>query len=196
STRGLAFGGVAGLIEGIDVPPAARDGRDAVPAFSNVPPEFVEIPGLRKLARHADHRDRLRCMRSRRAGGKSRCRSTASRRQRHYGRIDGDVIARRLRRRRYLSYGHNRTRRLARQRTELFGLLFDIATELRQRRIAVDLRGLDRRLVLLIDLADPGDAGDRIEPEVDELSVLVEIALPHLELIRQKCLDRGSDRDK
>src|SRR6185503_17511108 len=83
-----------------------------------------------------------------------------------------------LRRRLSVRRGAVDARHLRRlQRSALFRFFFDVAAELRERRVAVNLRGFDRRLVLRVDLADPGHRADRIEAEIDELGILVDIAL-------------------
>ena len=74
-----------------------------------------------------------------------------------------------------------------------FCFFLDVATELGQRRVAVDLRGFDRRLILLIDLSNPCHAADRIEAEIDELSIVVDVALSHLELVRQERFQARGD---
>src|SRR5262245_2324398 len=94
-------------------------------------------------------------------GGASRCPAAT---------VGGEILRRKQRRdlalrpaavprRRYI---YRRRRALARQRASLFRFFLHVATELGQRRVAVDLRGFDRRLILLVDLAYPRHATDRI----------------------------------
>src|SRR5262245_34092749 len=53
---GLARYSLARLIVGAHIPAALWDLGDAIPAFRNVPPKFLEIIGLGELTGHADHR--------------------------------------------------------------------------------------------------------------------------------------------
>src|SRR4029077_19043101 len=80
------------------------------------------------------------------------------------------------------------------QRTLLLCFCLDVTTELGQCRVTVDLDGLDRRLILLVDSADPGYAADRIEAEVDELGIVVDVALLHLKLACEERPEGGHDR--
>ena len=64
--------------------------------------------------------------------------------------------------------------------------LDDEIAELAQRRMAVDLGRLDPGAVGGVDSANPGDPGDRIQTEVDELGVLVDIVDAHLQFRREQ----------
>ena len=153
---------------------------DAVAAFGDVAPERVEIVGLGELPGHADHRDRLRPHHTG-LGGIARAPGC----QRHddaVGRCSagGGRLRDRLCRR-----GHDRCGnrdRFLRHR----GFLAHMARELRQRRVAVDLDRLDRGAVMLVDPADPCDAGDRIQPQIDKLFVVADLRNLHPQLLREQ----------
>jgi hypothetical protein len=68
-----------------------------------------------------------------------------------------------------------------------------VPCKLHERRVAVDLRRFDRGLVLLVHLAQQRDAADGIEAEVDELRVLVDVTLVHLQLAGEQRPDAGGE---
>ena len=69
----------------------------------------------------------------------------------------------------------------------------DVLRELVQARIVVDLGRFDLRAVFGVDLAHPGHAGDRIQTEIDELGVLVDIVDAHLQLEREQRFEELGD---
>ena len=184
---GLAGRGVALLVVQVDVPAVLRNFVDAVPALRDVAPELVEICGLGELTGHADHGDRLQagCGRNALAAAPlpprgERGRACACRGGGRGGRFDGS------RRHLHLPCGDERARPFRR--------FAHVAAELRQRRVAVDLDRFDRGAVGLVDVADPGDAGDGIQPEVDELLVVADLVFVHSQLLRQHRSQAGGER--
>ncbi len=75
----------------------------------------------------------------------------------------------------------------------LFCFFLDVATQLGQRRVTVHLDSFDRRLILLVDLAYPRHATDRIQTQIHELDMLLHIALSHLQLVRQERFEARGD---
>ncbi len=183
---GLARRDIAGLEVAIDVPAMCGDFIDAVATSGDVAPEGVEIVGPGELPGHADHRDRLRAQRTglcgiARAPGRQRHDHDVGRRP-----AGDDRLCDRRRRRR------GRDRRLGRDLRQRGGLVH-VARELRQRRVAVDLDRFDRSAVMLVDPADPGHAGDRIQTEVDELFVVADLGSLHPQLVREQAAQMRGD---
>ena len=171
----------------LDVPALRRHRIDAVLRGGDVAPERVERFGARELSRDADHGDgivgdaagRGAAPRAGRAPrGQTPCMGGSMRPGRRC-RVEAMCRCRPERGGRGVLAGSRPRGQRSTQET----------TELDQRRMAVDLGRFDAGAVERIDLAHPCHAGDRIQTQFDELPVLVDIGLRHVQFLREQTLE-------
>ena len=87
----------------------------------------------------------------------------------------------------------DRGRRHSGRRRRFIRLFADKSGELIEGRMAVDLDCSDIRAVLRVDFANPRDASDRVEAQIDELRILVNLVLSHVQLLSQELLEVADD---
>ena len=197
----LAKAGLAFDVVRAGVPARQRDFADAVAAAGDVVPEAVDIFRHRETAGHADdgnlgsmHAERLDGLR-RRCG--TRHVTVVAPRFQH-----GPVVQHH-RLSASDSKGHRRrSRGLRRWRCEdrwrgrirssvLRKRIAHEAGELLHRRIGIDPGRFDGGAVVLVDGADPGDAGNRVEPQFDEAAVGID-AFWRLSQFQRQQIDEGA----